>query len=141
MGNARDLMEGFGRAITGDREELDRVCSPDIDFSDSMDKVHGIDALQRYLQVWTTAFPDAKIEITSVIESGDRAAGEIVYSGTHTGTMAGPQGDIPATGRTVQLPGCAWIEIKGGKIAAFRGYYDGVSMMAQLGLLPAPATA
>ena len=141
MGNARDLLEGFARAITGDRSELSRVCSSDIQFSDSMDKVQGIDALQRYLQVWSGAFPDARIDLTNIIESGDKAAVEMLYSGTHTGTMAGPQGDIPATGKSVRLPGAALVEIKDGKIAAFRGYYDGMAMMAQLGLMPAPATA
>jgi len=141
MGNARELFEGFGKAITGDRAELERVCDRDIDFSDTMQKVRGIDGVQQYLTTWSTGFPDARVEITSVIESGDRAAAELLYTGTHTGPMASPQGEVPATGKSVKLPGTAWIDIKNGKIAAFRGYYDGLAMMAQLGLMPAPATA
>ncbi len=140
MGNARDLLEGIGRAIGGDTAELERVSSPDIEFTDSMQHVHGTEALRQYLQTWSTAFPDSRIEVNNIIESGDQAAGEMVYRGKHTGPLTGPQGEIPPTGKSVELLGSAWITHSGGKITSFRGYYDTMSMMGQLGLIPTPAT-
>src|SRR3989442_3469135 len=103
MANARDLLEGFGRAITGNMAELERVCSPDIDFNDSMQHVKGAGAVEQYLQSWSTAFPDSRVEVSNVLEAGDQGAGEIVYRGTQTGPMAGPQGEIPPTGKSVEL--------------------------------------
>jgi steroid delta-isomerase-like uncharacterized protein len=141
MGNARDLLEGFGRAIGGDVAELNRVASPDIEFKDSMQGARGIDELKPYLGTWATAFPDGRIQIKNVIESGDQAAGELVYRGTHTGPMTGPQGEIPPTGKSVELLGSGWITVRGGKIASFHGYFDTMAMMVQLGLMPAPAPA
>jgi predicted ester cyclase len=141
MGNAKELLEGIGKAITDDTADLERICSPDIEFIDTMSHVHGIGELKQYLRTWSSAFPDAKVEVRNIIESGDRAAGEMVYTGTQTGAMASPQGEIPPTGKSVELLGSAWIDISGGKINEFRGYYDGISMMSQLGLMPAPATA
>lgn len=141
MGNGRDLLEGFGKAIAGDVAELERVSSPDIEFSDSMQRASGTDELKPYLKTWAIAFPDGHIQIKNVIESGDQAAGELVYRGTHTGPMTGPQGVIPPTGKSVELLGSGWITIRGGKIASFRGYFDTMAMMVQLGLVPSPATA
>jgi steroid delta-isomerase-like uncharacterized protein len=141
MGNARDLLEGFGRAITGDTAELERVSSPDIDFTDSGAHTHGTEELKQYLQAWTTAFPDGRVEITNVVETGDQAAGEITYRGTHTGPFASPQGEVPPTGKSVELPGACFVTIGGDKIQSFRGYYDTMAMMVQLGLMPAPAPA
>jgi predicted ester cyclase len=141
MGNAKDLLEGIGRAIGGDTAELERVSSPDIEFTDSMQHVHGTEALRRYLQTWSTAFPDGRTELKNIVESGDQAAGELVYQGTQTGPMSGPQGEIPPTGKSVHILGSAWITHSAGKITSFRGYYDTMAMMVQLGLMPAPAPA
>lgn len=40
---------------------------------------------------------------------------EGVYSGTHTGVLASPQGDVPPTGRTLKLVLCDVVEIAAGQ--------------------------
>lgn len=137
MGDAGELLTGFGMAITGDVAALDRVASGDIEFRDSMQATTGVAALRPYLNAWATAFPDASIEFRRILEGDDEAAGEIVYRGTHTGPLTGPQGVIAATGRTVELRGSVWVTIQSGRITSFRGYYDTAAMMMQLGVIPA----
>jgi steroid delta-isomerase-like uncharacterized protein len=141
MGEPRELLESFGKAITGDSAALEKICTSDVDFRDSMQTVQGIPGLSQYLKSWSTAFPNAHVRIGNLVQSGDQAVGEMIYSGTHTGPMVGPQGEIPPTGRSVELHGAAWITIRDGKVARFNGYYDTMSMMVQLGLMPAPAVA
>jgi steroid delta-isomerase-like uncharacterized protein len=141
MASPQELLDGFGKAITGDKDIIGRVCAPDIEYWDSMTQTHGTAELAPYLQAWATAFPDATTTVTNIVESGDQAVGQMLYKGTHTGPLASPQGEIPATGKTVELHGAAWITIRDGKIAKFNGYYDTMTMMMQLGLVPAPATA
>lgn len=65
----------------------------------------------------------------------------MVYSGTHTGVLATPQGEVTATGRTLKLALCDVVEIAAGRIVSIRAYYDQMAFAAQLGLLPKPATA
>jgi steroid delta-isomerase-like uncharacterized protein len=139
MGEPRELLERFGKAITGSESALAEICTSDVEFNDSMSHVHGIAELAPYLKTWSDAFPDASVTIAKLVTSGDQAVGEMQYRGTHTGPMVGLQGTIPPTGKTVDLPGVAWITIRDGKIARFDGYYDTGSMMMQLGLIPAPA--
>ena len=55
-----------------------------------------------YLQGWSTAFPDSRVEVLRVIAGDMAAAVEFRGIGTHTGTFHTPMGDIPATGRRLR---------------------------------------
>lgn len=136
MGQATELLQSFARVIGGDEGELQEICTSDIEFNDSMAKTKGIPEVRQYLTAWWTAFPNAESKVGNFVESGDQAVGEMLYTGTHTGPLAGPQGEIPPTGKSVELRGAAWITIRDGKVARFNGYYDTMSMMVQLGLMP-----
>ncbi len=85
---------------------------------------------------WARAFPDGKIELTQIIAQGDLVVAEFIGRGTNTGPLAGPAGEIRATGRRVELPCVEVYRFRGGKIAECRTYFDGASLMAQLGLAP-----
>ena len=85
--------------------------------------------------------PDSKINLKNVVESGDWVFVEGEYNGTNTGPLASPQGTIPATGKRFVLPYVDVFEVRNGKIAKHRTYFDQMSFLGQLGLIPAPATA
>lgn len=61
---------------------------------------------------------------------------EFMGRGTHTGPLHTPTGDVPATGRRVDLPFCDVHRIEDGKITNGRSYFDLATMMRQLGLMP-----
>jgi steroid delta-isomerase-like uncharacterized protein len=91
-----------------------------------------------FLGGWAAAFPDSMVEVRRIVASEDGAAVEFVGRGTHLGPLAGPAGTIPPTGRTVEIPfHDAW-EVRGGELSRGRLYFDSLTMLAQLGVAPAP---
>ncbi len=88
------------------------------------------------------AFPDLRAELINIFEKGDRAAGEIKMTGTHTGPMATPMGEVPATGKRIELRGALVGRLNAENlIVEERRYYDTGTMMKQLGLAPEVAEA
>jgi len=104
-------------------------------------RAEGGDASAEYVLAWQRAFPDAKLVLHRETIAGDTAVHEFTFEGTHTGTLASPMGDIPATNRSLVGRGCEVIQVADGKIVSFRLYFDQVQIMSQLGLMPEPATA
>jgi steroid delta-isomerase-like uncharacterized protein len=99
----------------------------------------GHDGFRTFLQGWKTMAPDCTVEIVRQLASPDGVANECVFHGTHTGLLQTPTGDIPATGRHVDAPFCEVWRVRAGKLASLHNYGDSVTMMTQLGLMPAPA--
>jgi steroid delta-isomerase-like uncharacterized protein len=89
---------------------------------------------REYIENWARAFPDGKIDLESVVVQGDRGTAEFTGRGTHTGTMKGPAGDLPATQRRVELPCVESYRFRDGKLASGRVYFDAFSMFTQLGI-------
>jgi steroid delta-isomerase-like uncharacterized protein len=102
----------------------------------SGERFEGPDGSRRFSHMWADAFPDGRVEIESLIEAGDRVAVEYVGRGTQTGPLVSPMGEIPATGRTVELRLCDVYEFRNAKVQALRTYFDTSSLMQQLGLMP-----
>jgi steroid delta-isomerase-like uncharacterized protein len=83
---------------------------------------------------WRSAFPDARGEIENRVVAGNQAIGEIVWTGTNTGSMNG----MPPTNKRVQVRAAVVISEEGGKIAKVRHYIDVAGMLTQLGVMPQP---
>ncbi len=95
----------------------------------------GMQSVKDLLAMYHTAFPDIKQEIVSMATKGDRT-----YFHVHlTGTNTGPWGDMPATGKAIDVMGCDVIRFQDGKAAEHWGYLEDMKMMTQLGLMPPPA--
>lgn len=96
----------------------------------------GPDGVRQFMQGWAGAFPDSRTETTAVVADEQGAAIEFTGRGTQTGPLAGPAGEIPATGRTVEVRFAQMMELQHGKIARARLYFDLGGMLQQLGLAP-----
>lgn len=79
-----------------------------------------------------TAFPDWHSTVEEMIVEGDRVAERWTGRGTHRGEF---QGILP-TGKQVAVPGVVFYRIADGKIVEFRGQFDRMSLMQQLGVVP-----
>ncbi|GAC1423733.1 MAG: ester cyclase [Actinomycetota bacterium] len=79
----------------------------------------------------------ARFTIEDVIAEGDRVVVRWTNSGTHVGEFAG----IPATGKSFTISGIDIYRVQDGKLAEHWHVVDQLSMLGQLGLLPAPQTA
>ena len=132
---AREYLESFNRRDWGRIREL--FASGYSYTGSDGEKQQGPEAGMAVVQMWASAFPDAKIDIRQIHVAGDVATVEFQASGTQNGELMG----IPATGRKVSMPVCTVLDIKDGKITAEREYMDLAHMMQQLGVMPAPVTA
>ena len=92
-------------------------------------------AFKDFMQGWVTAFPDAKVAQPKYTDAGDRVIAEFTGKGTNNG----PLGPMPATGKVMNLPFCEVMTFnKKGKIASGVVYYDQMTLLGQLGHVPAP---
>ena len=78
------------------------------------------------------AFPDWHSTVEEMLVEGNRVVERWTGRGTHRGEFQG----IPPTGKQVAVPGVVFYRIAGGKIAEFRGQFDRMSLMQQLGVIP-----
>jgi predicted ester cyclase len=91
-------------------------------------------SFREHIESWARAFPDGKIEPDNIVVQGDRAIAEFTGRGTHTGTLQGPTGDLPATQRRVELRCVESYRFRDGKLAEGRVYFDAFSLFTQLGV-------
>jgi steroid delta-isomerase-like uncharacterized protein len=98
--------------------------------------LHGPAGLIQWFQGFATAGPDAKAQLLRTMGSGEWIASEHVGRFTQTGPLVTPAGEVPPTGRSVEIRFAEVYQIKHGKIALLRAYYDGATIMRQLGLMP-----
>jgi steroid delta-isomerase-like uncharacterized protein len=130
---ARGLYEAWNER---DFDRLAELITPDgkITIVGSGDTFEGPEGAREYNRMWAEAFPDGQITIDHVVASDDVVVVEFTGRGTHTGTLATPGGPIPATGRSVTLQLCDVLELGDGKVRYQRTYFDGASLLAQLGI-------
>ena len=83
------------------------------------------------------AFPDWHSTPEDLIAEGEWVAERWTGRGTHQGDFQG----IAPTGRRVVVPGFVFYRITSGKIVEFRGLFDGLSMLHQLGPHSKPEAA
>lgn len=137
MGQARDAVQRFYDAFgRGDLDAAQDAFTPDSVHNEPLGGKMDLAAWRQYGEAFKAGLPDAHMEIQSVIEDGDRVAVEARFVGTHTQPLMTPQGEVPPSGRSIDLPFCEFIETRDGKIAEHRVYYDQVAFMTQLGLMP-----
>jgi len=88
---------------------------------------------QAALKGWHEAFPDVSIMPEKLIAEDDLVTIYWIARGTNTGTGNG----LPATGKKAELAGITIWRIVDGRIKEEWSAFDQLSMMQQLGLLPA----
>jgi predicted ester cyclase len=120
-----------------DMEALARDGAPDIVLTAPGVKIQGTQAAKEYNQGWIKAFPDARVEAKNIIVQGKTAVVEGVFTGTNTGTLKTPMGDLPPTGRKVTGDFVQVFEIDRGLVKRNALMFDQVDMMTQLGMAPA----
>jgi steroid delta-isomerase-like uncharacterized protein len=91
-----------------------------------------------FLAGWVRSSSDIRVSDPRYLDAGEA----VVCTFTVTGTHDGPLGPFPATGRAFALPLCElWRFDAGGRVVGGDLYYDQVSLLTQLGLLPQPSSA
>jgi predicted ester cyclase len=97
----------------------------------------GPQAIKWFVTRFRTVFPDLHATIEDLLAVGDKVAVRVTWTGTHKGRFL----DIHPTGKRVKVTGFDMVRIEGGKLVEHWGQVDMLSMMGQLGFLPAPDEA
>ena len=139
MGEAREVMDRLMKTLF---EKKDPVESAKLYASDAIaitpdgNEMKGPE-IAEYLQGFFDAFPDATYETVNGYESGNVAIDEGIFRGTNTGELSLPDGSkMPATGKHVTARGCDIVTVENGMVKRHAFYFDNMSFMAQLGLMP-----
>ena len=139
MNKSGEIVEESWRILeSGQLGRLEEVWATDIEMKGPGASLRGLAQLRPYLEAWFTAFPDLKHQVVSTVDAGDTVTVELRITGTHTGPMRTPKGELPPTGRKVVWEACDVMQIAHGKVSSWHAYVDQISFLAQLGLLPAP---
>jgi steroid delta-isomerase-like uncharacterized protein len=95
------------------------------------------DEARAYTQGFITAFPDLKFELTDKVAQGDFVVINWIARGTNTGNLRTPAGNlIPPTGKKSAVHGSTTYEFKNGKAIRSWIFWDMVTLLTQLGLMP-----
>jgi predicted ester cyclase len=94
---------------------VDAVLSPGFEFRGSLGTTTaGRDGWRTYRDTVRAGSTDFHNEVVTLVCEGDTAAAQLLYSGTHTGTLL----DRPATGRRFEYAGAAFFTVENGLLAS-----------------------
>jgi predicted ester cyclase len=143
MSSAKSVLEKAVAALNGSDEgafvalgdpEVELAAPGGLDYK-------GTAGFRTWYRLWSEAFPDREIRYRNFVGDGDEVIGEGTFTGTQTGTLRLPTGDVPPTGRRLKADFAAVVRAKSGRITYMRHYMDLMDLMGQLGLLGAPASS
>lgn len=135
----RVFEEAFNR---GDLRVIDEVTA-----EGAVDHQHPEPSFREHLKAVTvalrTAFPDLHFKISELIGEGDWVAAHSFMTGTHRGELRPPVllpnglPVVPPTGRSIRVAHMHLIRFQGGRNTELWHVMDTLTMLGQLGLLPA----
>lgn len=132
---ARKLYEAFNR---GDLDSALGIATDDvvvvlIPFGQTF---QGKAGFRDFMGGFKRAFPDLKVTVTNQVATESHVVNECSWTGTHSGPLMSPAGEIPPTNKAVAgAVFCEVWEIRDGKLARLRNYQDVSSWLRQLGLV------
>jgi steroid delta-isomerase-like uncharacterized protein len=92
----------------------------------------GPEGQKQLVNLYRSAFPDARITIEKQVAEGDTVATRWTGRGTHQGELMG----VAPTGNQVTLTGIDISRISEGKIVETWTNYDALGMLQQIGAIP-----
>lgn len=132
----RVMEEGVNR---GDRDVLRSALARDYarhsQATTSMPEIRGRDQMMEFFDATFSAFPDWHEEVVLMVAEGNKVA----YITRGTGTHEGPFGDIPATGKRVEIMNFIVHRIEDGVIVETWTGWDNLAFLMQVGLFPPTA--
>ncbi len=110
--------------------------TPDIKYEEyaTNRKIQGVDNLLNLFKEWAVAFPDSHATFRNEYVSGNTVILELTWHGTHSGNLKTPKGNLPPTGKKIELPACQVIETMAERAKVVRQYFDLGTLLQQLGV-------
>jgi steroid delta-isomerase-like uncharacterized protein len=99
-------------------------------------RLRGPDQTLQASQAFWEAIPDAELVWEHSFEAGAEVAIEGHLRGTHTGPFRTPGGEIPPSGKEINLRYATIKRIENGRVASDRVYFDQMEFLQQIGAMP-----
>lgn len=96
-------------------------------------QITSLEQLKAFLEADFEAIPDSRQVVHLLVAEGDYVAVWVTYSGT----QEGPMGPFPATGKETSLDIAGFFRLADGKIAEIWVAWDNLTILTQLGHIPA----
>ena len=68
-----------------------------------------------------------------MIETSSQVVQEVTWTGTQTGPLATPDGEIPASGKHQSTAAVLVLDYEGDELKEYRHYFDMLSLLQQIG--------
>jgi steroid delta-isomerase-like uncharacterized protein len=94
------------------------------------------EAHRAFSEAFRSALPDAHMVVERSVEAGDELSIVGRFRGTHRGDLVGPDGAIPASGNTIDVPFMEYWRVERGRIVNHEVIWDQLGMLTQLGAMP-----
>jgi steroid delta-isomerase-like uncharacterized protein len=122
----------------GDIDAADRLLAPDGVLHETAIGGDGTQSLADFKAmagVLRGAIPDIHFHVDATMVDGDRAAGRVTVTGTHSGPGLGGA----PTGRSFRIAGMVMIRIANGRTVEGWSSFDMLGLLEQLGVVERPA--
>jgi predicted ester cyclase len=123
--NAGDI-GGFVSALSPDYVRHSQAMPPELQ------EIRGSEVMGAWLAENQVTFPDYHEEIEWLVGEGDFVA----WRSRGRGTMTGPMGPFPATGKAMEVVIIGMHRFEDGKVVETWTSWDNLAVLTQLGLLP-----
>lgn len=123
----------FDLVDKNDVETMKTLVTADADFLNPFGRYIGPEEFIKNFEPVKAGFPDSRHIIADVYEAGNVIAVEGEWTGTNTGPLMTPGGEV-TTGRTVRLVFGGICKIQDELVSAVHIYHDVVVLFQQLGL-------
>lgn len=135
IGRPREVADQWVAALNAhDLEHLASLYAEDTVIHSPLDPepLHGRTAVKDDLARVQDALEDVTAELTEVVTDGTALALRILISGTHTGPLRTPAGELPPTGRTVRIAVASFERYDNtGRIREERRIFDATAFLQQ----------
>lgn len=101
--------------------------------------VVGLEANRKDDEAMGKAFSNQIVHIEEIISCEDTAVLRYIWEGDHTGVS--PSLGIPPTGKHVKASGCTVYHLRDGKMVDIVDYFDLLTLLTQMGVIPAMSQA
>jgi steroid delta-isomerase-like uncharacterized protein len=139
MAEGSDLIQRFyNETLTnGNMDAIDELVTDDVvDHEDPLPgQPEGKEGIRFFVNTMRDAFSDLKATVGPSVEDGNMASAEVTITGKHTGEFMG----VPATDKPFEIQSIDMVRFEDGKCAEHWGVTDTMSLMQQIGAVPAPA--
>jgi ketosteroid isomerase-like protein len=141
MGSSADraavLVQAIEATVTGDSRVVRELYANDVQGWSPVMTVSSAAELAVELEDRQEAFTDIELDVSPLDVGDDQACVEWIATATHSGPLVIDEDVvIEPTGGRFTLRGVTIADFEGDRIRAFRQYWDEVSMLEQLQLLP-----